>query len=70
MWEHHTALTVLALLFLTEERIANQRGAPLLWCSDIRDILAKVLPSKQTDSAALERVIADRHKPRTSDSKR
>jgi SRSO17 transposase len=69
-WEHHTALTMLALLFLTEERIANQRGSPLLSCSDIRDILAKVLPSKLTDSDALERMIADRHKRRTSDIER
>jgi SRSO17 transposase len=66
-WEHHTALTMLALLFLTEERIANHRGAPLLSCSDIRDILAKVLPSKQTDSDALERMIAERHRRRASD---
>jgi len=62
--------TMLALLFLTEERIANKRGSPLLSCSDIRDILAKVLPSKQTDSAALERMIADRHRRRASDIER
>lgn len=66
-WEHHTALTMLALLFLTEERIANKRGTPLLSCSDIRDMLAKVLPSKQTDIAALERMIAERHKRRARD---
>ena len=62
--------TMLALLFLTEERIANKRGSPLLSCSDIRDILAKVLPSKQTDSAALEHMIADRHRRRASDIER
>ena len=66
-WEHHSALTMLALLFLTEERIANKRGMPLLSCSDVRDILTRLLPSKQSDFESIDRIIAERHKNRARD---
>ena len=66
-WEHHSALTLLALLFLTEERIANKRAAPLLSCADVRDILCRLLPSTNNDPKAIDRIIAERHERRARD---
>lgn len=66
-WEHHSALTLMALLFLTEERIANKRAAPLLSCADVRDMLCRLLPSKNDNPKAVERIIAERHQRRARD---
>jgi SRSO17 transposase len=66
-WEHHCALTMLALLFLTQERIANKRGLPLLSCADVRDLLVQLLPCYHGDSDAAWRMITERHKLRAAD---
>ncbi|MCU0428214.1 MAG: hypothetical protein MUF71_21590 [Candidatus Kapabacteria bacterium] len=57
----------LALLFLTEERIANKQANPLLSCADVCDILCRLLPSTNDGPKAIERIIAERHERRARD---
>ena len=43
-WHHHMALVMMALLFMMEQRLANQETNPSLTCKDIEMLLAKMLP--------------------------
>jgi hypothetical protein len=69
-WEHHTALTMMALVFLMQERIVNKGAMPLLTCRDVRNMIAHNLTSKTDDTASLLAVIDERHRRRASDKAR
>jgi SRSO17 transposase len=66
-WHHHLTLTMLALLFMLQQRIDHQEDTPLLSCSDIRLILAHNLPQKFVSKEDLLNVITQRHQRRQYD---
>ena len=43
-WHHHMAMVRIAMLFMAEERVAQQASAPLLSCADIVALLKHFLP--------------------------
>lgn len=69
-WEHHTALTMMALVFLMQERLVNKGTMPLLSCRDVRNMIAQTLDKKTDDTASLLAVIEERHRRRASDKAR
>jgi SRSO17 transposase len=69
-WEHHTALTMMALVFLMQERILNKGAMPLLSCRDVRNMIAHKLTAKTDDTPSLLAVIDERHRRRASDKAR
>lgn len=69
-WEHHAALTMVALLFLMQERLVNKGTMPLLSCRDVRNMIAHKLGNKTDDTASLVAVIEERHRRRASDKAR
>ena len=66
-WHHHMALTMLALLFMLQQRIRHQKDMPLLSCSDVRWILAHTLPKKATTVHDVLELIKKRHRRRQYD---
>jgi SRSO17 transposase len=66
-WHHHIALTMLALLFLLQQRVRHRADMLLLSCSDIRWILAHTLPKKATTVHEILELIKERHRQRQYD---
>ncbi len=66
-WHHHMALSMLALLFLLQQRIAHQDDMPLLSSRDIRWILVQVLPKKAKTLQDVLDLIKARHRRRQYD---
>lgn len=66
-WHHHIALTILALLFLLQQRVRHQKEIPLLSCSDVRWILTHTLPKKATTVHDILELIKERHRQRQYD---
>ena len=66
-WHHHLTLTMLALLFMLQQKIDHQEDTPLLSCSDIRLILAHILPQKVVSKEDLLNMITQRHQRRQYD---
>ena len=66
-WHHHMALTMLALLFMLQQRVRHQKDMPLLSCSDVRWILAHTLPKKANTVADVLELIKERHRQRQYD---
>jgi SRSO17 transposase len=66
-WHHHITLTMLALLFMLQQRLSHQQQTPLLSCSDIRFILAQTLPQKVVTKEDVLDTIAQRHRRRQYD---
>lgn len=60
-WHHHISLTMLALLFMTEQKFKNREQVPLLSRSDIRFILANTLPQKADTKEEILNLIHERH---------
>jgi SRSO17 transposase len=60
-WHHHISLTMLALLFMVEQRIRNREHVPLLSCSDIKFVLANTLPQKADSEEQILNLIHERH---------
>jgi SRSO17 transposase len=60
-WHHHIALTMLALLFMTEQKLGNREHIPLLSCSDIKFILANTLPQKANTKEEILNLVHERH---------
>jgi SRSO17 transposase len=60
-WHHHIALTMLALLFMTEQKLRNREHVPLLSCSDIKFILANTLPQKANTKEEILNLVHERH---------
>lgn len=45
-WHHHMALVMIALMFLSKERLAHRDTVSLLSCNDLVQILRHKLPAK------------------------
>jgi SRSO17 transposase len=69
-WHHHLTLTMLALLFMLQQKLDHQEETPLLSCSDIRFILAHTLPQKVVSKDDIIEVIKQRHYRRKYDLER
>jgi SRSO17 transposase len=63
-WHHHMARVMIALMFLTKERVAHRETADLLSCNDLVEIMRHKLPSKIQTNADLVASIEDRHRRR------
>lgn len=66
-WHHHIALTMLALLFMLQQRVRHHEDMPLLSCRDLRWILGQTLPRKATTVQDILELIKERHRRRQYD---
>jgi SRSO17 transposase len=66
-WHHHISLTMLALLFLLQQRVRHRHDLPLLSCSDVRWILAHTLPKKANTVQEILELVKERHRQRQYD---
>lgn len=66
-WHHHMALTALALLFTTLEKIRTHEDHPLLSCRDITELLDYYLPRRGRSEQEVHAQIAKRHAARQRD---
>jgi SRSO17 transposase len=69
-WQHHMALTCMALLYMLKMKISYREDIPLLSCNDIRFILAQALPRKATSEQIAFDIVFQRHKRRQADIER
>lgn len=67
-WYHHIALTMMALLFMLEQRIQNKEEIPLLSCADIKLMLANTMANKLKNENELWKAIELRHQNRINSS--
>ena len=63
-WQHHIALVMLVLLFMTRQRMVLAEEHPLLTCHDIRCLLAFFLPRRAASEAEILRQMEVRHRKR------
>ena len=63
-WHHHVTMSMLAMLFIAEQRAAHNPGLALLSARDIVDMLKETLPRKPQGRDALAREINERHQRR------
>ncbi len=63
-WHHHMTLVAMSLLFLLEERFAQQDSYPLLSCSDIETLLKTTLPRRDLELEEVIRQMEKRHQKR------
>ena len=49
-WHHHVTMVMLAMLFIVEQRVAQQPGLELLTPRDIVEMLKETLPRKPEDA--------------------
>lgn len=66
-WHHHITLTMLAHLFLLQQKLRHRQETPLLSCSDLRFILAQTLPQKVVTKDDVLNTITQRHRRRQYD---
>lgn len=66
-WHHHVTLTMLALLFMLQQKVNHQEQIPLLSCRDIRFIFAHTLPQKIVSKEDVLDIIEQRHHRRQYD---
>jgi len=77
-WHHHMALVMLAMLFLTQERMhspapTNDEGPISITCGDITFILERLLPQRgqgQADQEEIRRMLEMRIRKRQHDQAR
>jgi hypothetical protein len=68
-WNHHIALSMMALAFLSMEKMNNQEQHPLLTYRDIRDgIIDNFIQEEQRKS--FEEKLKERHRKRQQDINR
>ena len=60
-WHHHMAMVMLAMLFMTEQRIQYQDDISLLSCVDIVEVLKFLLPRRDVTEDEVLRQLAVRH---------
>lgn len=60
-WHHHVTMVMLAMLFIAEQRAAQQPGLHLLSPRDIVDMLKETLPRRPEGKNALVARINERH---------
>jgi SRSO17 transposase len=63
-WHHHVTMVMLAMLFIAEQRVAQNPGLDLLSPRDIVEMLKETLPRKPEGKEALVRRINERHRRR------
>jgi len=63
-WHHHMTMVMLAMLFMTEQRIYYKDDIPLLSCSDITSVLKFMLPRRDVTQDEILRQLAVRHEKR------
>ena len=63
-WQHHIALVMLVLLFMTRQRMVLAEEHPLLTCHDIRCLLAFFLPRRAASDEEILRQMVVRHRKR------
>jgi SRSO17 transposase len=66
-WEHHIALTMMALHFILETQVENAENLPLMSCGDVKLILGNILKNKLDEPEILMKTIHQRHKVRRTD---
>ncbi|MBT5465877.1 MAG: IS701 family transposase, partial [Candidatus Marinimicrobia bacterium] len=60
-WHHHMALVMMAMLFMTYERIHHKDTYPLLSCADIEELLAHFLPRRDVTREEVILQLEQRH---------
>jgi SRSO17 transposase len=60
-WHHHMSMVMMAMLFMLETRITNQKSYPLLSCGDIETLLAHFLPRRDVTKPEVLRQMEYRH---------
>jgi SRSO17 transposase len=63
-WHHHVTIVMLAMLFIVEQRLAQQPGLELLTPRDIVEMLKETLPRKPEGKDAIVARIIERHERR------
>jgi len=63
-WYHHMTMVMLAMLFMTEQRIINQADIPLLSNADITTVLKSILPRRDITEEEVLRQLDVRHRKR------
>jgi len=66
-WQHHIALTMMALHFILETQIENVEKLPLLSCGDVKLMLGNILQNKLDEPEILMQTIHQRHRVRQKD---
>jgi len=66
-WQHHIALTMMALHFILETQIENAEKLPLMSCGDVKLMLGNILKNKLDEPETLMETIYQRHRVRQKD---
>jgi SRSO17 transposase len=66
-WQHHIALTMMALHFILETQIENAENLPLMSCGDVKLMLGNILKNKLDEPEILMETIHQRHRVRHKD---
>lgn len=66
-WQHHIALTMMALHFILETQVENAENLPLMSCGDVKLMLGNILKNKLDEPEILMQTIHQRHKVRQYD---
>jgi len=66
-WQHHIALTMMALHFILETQVENAGNLPLMSCGDVKLMLGNILKNKLDEPEILMQTIHQRHKVRRDD---
>lgn len=66
-WQHHIALTMMALHFILETQIENAENLPLMSCGDVKLMLGNILKNKLDEPEILMETIHQRHRVRHQD---
>lgn len=66
-WQHHIALTMMALHFILETQVENAENLPLMSCGDVKLMLGNILKNKLDEPEILMQTIYQRHKVRQND---
>ncbi len=69
-WYHHITLTIMALHYMLEQKVAHANEIPLLSCPDIKLFLALTLPKKVKSEQEVWALIQKRHEQRQTDLNR
>lgn len=65
-WNHHMAMTFLAMLFLLDMQDEWKSKAPLLTLTDVREIFEVILPKRKVTGKEILKLIEQKHKARYS----
>lgn len=69
-WQHHIALTMMALHFILETQVENAENLPLMSCGDVKLMLGNILKNKLDAPETLMETIHQRHEIRRQDIER